>query len=237
MKLLYDDKLAPITSTLGFLEVSMKSLVSEYEDWLERIGKHPKRIHATGTLEEVLLRLLPLTIVHERELFVSTRSNWTAYFDNGWQGSAASERVGHLYRLLQCRGVRAVCVPHTMRGKDSEVKGRYGAVVLEVFSPNARNSLGYERVVCAANDGGPWVFETLGEPYHFEQTGNYKSLRKRDRFTPEMLKDYLLHLGIDAFNEDFYVATAEHPGLLFEVAQPETASFRRFTLEEARGNY
>jgi len=53
-------------------------------------------------------------------------------------------------------------------------------------------------------DGSNWSFDAFGEPFDFERTDRYQEIRKRDRFTPEMLDDYLRNFGIRAFDESFY---------------------------------
>lgn len=45
------------------------------------------------------------------------------------------------------------------------------------------------------NDGGPWRFITHGEPFSFE-IDRYSLPRKRDRFTGELLNEYLRALGV-----------------------------------------
>ena len=239
MRLLYEDKLAPMTSELGFLECDFETVVREYKEWGIEIKK-PRRIvrEVFGNLGDVLQSLLPLTCGEERRiLFIPTQSNWVAYFDNGHQGSEISARIGYLYKRLQCRGIRACCIPHTLHGKGREAKGRYGGTIFTVFSPHAEHQLGYERVLHVMNDGGPWDFENFGKPYDFEDVERYKARRIRDRFTPEMLRDYLLHFGIDAFNEDFYKTTPEHPAVLFEKLTPQYPQVKEYTLEEARADY
>jgi hypothetical protein len=109
--------------------------------------------------------------------------------------------------------------------------------MMDVFSPTAESRLGYERSIAAMNDGGPWVFEISGKPYDFEDVKQYNNHRVRDRFTPEMLRDYLLHFGIDAFNEDFYTTTADKPAILFEKLEPQADIVKEYTLEEARADY
>ncbi|MBN1205962.1 MAG: hypothetical protein JXB05_13680, partial [Myxococcaceae bacterium] len=119
---------------------------------------------------------------------------------------------------------------HTLRGN----QGRYGAVMLDVFGPEQPGKLNnYVRALEVANDGGRWVFEQEGEPFPFEQLEQYQARRVRDRFTFEMLKDYLRHLGLAPFEEDFYLP----PGTCAWLIQ-KTGTFapghREYTLEEAR---
>jgi hypothetical protein len=133
-------------------------------------------------------------------------------------------------RRLSIRGLRVVAVPHTLRGD----QGRYGAVMLDVFGPEQPGKIhNYVRALEVANDGGRWVFEQSGEPFPFEQVERYQERRVRDRFTFEMLKDYLRHLGLSPFEEDFYLPEGT-PAWMVEKTGTFTPKQRDYTLEEAR---
>ncbi|XXF78223.1 hypothetical protein P2318_00255 [Myxococcaceae bacterium GXIMD 01537] len=131
-------------------------------------------------------------------------------------------------QTLGCRGLRVVAVPHTLR-KD---KGRYGAVILDVFSP-LETGPEYLRALEAVNDGGRWVFECSGEPFPFEQLERYKARRVRDRFTFDMLKQYLHHLGLAPFDEHFYLPPGE-PAWLVEKTGPLYPNHQDFSLAQVR---
>lgn len=146
------------------------------------------RRELTSELPLKIETLLPLTSVEARRfLFVPTRSNWTAYFENGWRGNDASA-VSYLSRTMHWRAIRAVYIPHTMRKTPTGERGRYGSTMLEVYAASSGSSpLNVQRFISAANDGGPWRFDAGGEPMEFEQLDRYKATRIRDRFTPDML--------------------------------------------------
>jgi hypothetical protein len=207
MNLLFDDKYAPITKEIGFLECDIKSVCAAYQLWeTEILRQYKMRIeleNVEGNLESVLRNLLPLTTpIRTRLAFVPTQSAWTAYFDNGPRGTDATGVVKVLAEKLNCRGIRTVLVPNTMPSKPSkEARGRYGATMLEVYGPDRKPI----RIIYAANDGGRWVFGESGVPFPFEETARYAAKKIRDKFTGEMLDDYLKHLGIAAFDETFYV--------------------------------
>jgi hypothetical protein len=55
------------------------------------------------------------------------------------------------------------------------------------------------------SDQDKWEFDQSGIPLPFEEVEKYKEKLVRNRFTPEMLQRYLLHYGIDYFNDDFYM--------------------------------
>lgn len=48
----------------------------------------------------------------------------------------------------------------------------------------------------------------MGDPFPFEEVGQYQARRIKDRLTPEMVERYCSHFGIDLFNPDFYSGRA-----------------------------
>ena len=234
--LLLEDRWAPVTSTMGFLELGAEQAAQAFATWQRGLatshGFTIEVLPATGTLEQVLSRLLPLSGGEtQRRLFIPTRSAWTAYVSNQWTGTDAASPMSVMARRLSIRGLRVVAVPHTLR-KDGG--GRYGAVMLDVFGPEQLGKIhNYVRALGASNDGGRWVFDQEGEPFAFEQVEKYQERRVRDRFTFEMLKDYLRHLGLSPFDEDFYLPPGSCAWLIQKTG-PVTTVGREYTLEEAR---
>jgi hypothetical protein len=234
--LLLEDRWAPVTSTMGFLEWEAEPAAQAFATWYRGLltsqGSTIEVLPVSGTLEQVLSRLLPLSGGETlRRLFIPTRSAWTAYVENGWTGTDAASPMRVMAARLSIRSLRVVAVPHTLR-KDGG--GRYGAVMLDVFGPDQPGKiLNYLRSIYAANDGGRWVFGHSGEPFAFEQVEKYQERRVRDRFTFEMLKDYLRHLGLSPFEEDFYLP-AGSPAWLVQKTGPFTPGGKEYTLEEAR---
>ncbi len=66
--------------------------------------------------------------------------------------------------------------------------------------------MNYVRLIAAATDGYFWDLSTGGEVQPFEEPEHYAEGLVNKRFTPDMLAKYLLAHGIDAFNDNFYVA-------------------------------
>jgi hypothetical protein len=233
--LLLEDRWAPVTSEMGFLELGAEQAAQAFATW-EREVMTPRGITVevlpvSGTLEQVLSSLLPLTSgERRRRLFIPTRSAWTAYVADQWTGTDAASPMSVMARRLSIRCLRVVAVPHTLRGN----QGRYGAVMLDVFGPEQPGKLtNYVRALEVANDGGHWVFEQEGEPFPFEQLERYQVRRLRDRFTFEMLKDYLRHLGLAPFEEDFYLPLGSCAWLIQKTG-PFTTVGQEYTLEQAR---
>jgi hypothetical protein len=232
--LLLDDRWAPVTSEMGFLETDAQHAARALAAWqaglLAADGVTVETHPITGSLEQVLSTLLPLTSGETaRYLFLPTRSVWTGYVNSGWGGTDAASAMSVMARKLGCRGLRVVAVPHTLHKN----KGRYGAVMLEVYGPHQTHWLNYVRTIYASNDGGRWVFGQSGEPFPFEKLEQYQARRVRDRFTFDMLKDYLRHLGLSPFEEDFYLPQGT-PAWLVEKKGPLLMGRKQYTLAQAR---
>jgi hypothetical protein len=234
--LLLEDRWAPVTSTMGFLELGAEQAAQAFATWQRGLPTSRDStievIPVSGTLEQALSRLLPLTSGERqrRYLFIPTRSTWTAYVNSVWTGTDAASPMSVMARKLSIRGLRVVAVPHTLRGD----QGRYGAVMLDMYGPEQPGKISNTvRVVEAANDGGRWVFVQSGEPFPFEQVEQYQARRVRDRFTFEMLKDYLRHLGLAPFDEDFYMPPGSCAWLIQKTGPFDTVG-REYTLEEVR---
>lgn len=240
---LFDDRYAPITKEIEFLECDAKAAADAFQEWQEGIqskrGVSLRRRELTGSFPAKLERLLPLTNIESRRfLFLPTRSNWTAYFENGWRGNDASAVSYLCEHKLRCRAIRADYAAHTIRKTPEGQRGNYGVTILEVYAADSKGCsfLNFRRSIFAANDGGPWKFGANGEPpFDFEDLERYKAPRIRDRFTPEMLDDYLHHFGIRFFDPDFY--EAPQPAYLIAKEGPCAPGMKEYSLEEARADY
>lgn len=235
--LLLDDRWAPVTSEMGFLEADAEHAARAFASWQAglmaprgiTVEVHP----VSGLLEQVLSSLLPLTSPETlRDLFIPTRSSWTAYVENGWGGTDAASAMPYMARTLGCRALRVVAVPNTFQKN----KGRYGAVMLEVYGPHRTDWINTVRAVSALNDGGTWVFDQLGQPFPFEKVEQYQARRVKDRFTFDMLKEYLGHLGLSPFEADFYLPEGA-PAWLVEKTGPAIPSHEEYTLAQARVHF
>lgn len=96
---------------------------------------------------------------------------------------------------------------------------------------NGASAHGYLRSIAAANDGGRWVFETSGDPFPFEELGRYKARRKRDRFPPQLLWQYLQEMGVPRLSDDDLLFRAVGKGGI--LARPEIKGARHLSLREA----
>jgi hypothetical protein len=239
---LLDDLYAPITSQIGFLECDAKIAADAFQTWQLPIqaarGVGLATCEVTGDFPAKIARLLPLTSVEARRfVFLPTTSNWTAYFDNGWRGTDAFSTVSYLATTIGCRGIRAVSVPDTMTSSAKGDEGRFGATILEIYSADSSDCsfLNIRRSVAAINDGGRWRFDANGAVVDFEQLAHYEARRIRDRFTPEMLDDYLRAVGIHFFLREFYEPAS--PAYLISKTGPSAPGLKEYSLGEARGSF
>ena len=218
MKYLLDNKLAPLTFSWGFLEAPVEAVNNSYLSWQKKI-LHSVKVEAINlSLADALRGLEPLDTGSQRVLFLSTKGNWTACFDNGAKGGNASTFVGELAERLKCRGVTCGAVPNTLTKSDRGKLGTWGAVKFTLFAPEPRQRLNIDRSVSVINDVRGWKFDTLGTVQPFEQVDRYAAKRIAERFTPEMLEEYCRALGIELFDENFYggpgVLTYSYPWFL-----------------------
>jgi hypothetical protein len=109
------------------------------------------------------------------------------------------------------------------------------AVIWEVFAPShlgGEPPLGYRRSIAAVKDGRRWVFEQSGVPFPFERVEQYAMPRKRDRFTADLLIQYLSHFGLAPLSDSFYSLTASEPATILERSQRWATVPPEFTLPE-----
>jgi hypothetical protein len=230
MKQLLDGKFAPLTHAWGFLEAPLQLVGDALCKWTRSNVSKVTYESFEGSLIEALLRLEPLTMPPRRKLLMQTASDWTAYFDNGSNGGDPASAVGYMAEYLKCRGLAVACVPQTLMSERKDAKGTYGAVQFQLFAPEPREFLNYERSISVANDGGRWVFNATGAVQPYEKPANYEARGIRNRFTPEILEEYCAALGIRLFAVDFYGRDA----MLIKVHDPLPPHHPVLTLTEAR---
>lgn len=233
MNELLGGKFAPITNTIGFIQCECTRISQDFFDWQQGIqakrGVSLIKTEIHGGLESAIQKLLPLTSVERRRyLFLPTRSQWTAFLDNGHQGTDVFAPLSYLAKILSCEAVRATYAREVL-GK------RYPAVILEMYGPNRSVFLNYVRSIGVGYDGKKWTFVSSGEVQPFELVDQYTNRSVKDRFTPEMLDRYLKVLGIDAFDPAFYRPN-DQPALLIEKTGPISPAAREFQLADLQAS-
>jgi hypothetical protein len=232
MKTLFDGKYAPITDTVGFIRCSPARSADFFVEWQRSIQeKRGVSVDATSIkvdLEENMRRLLPLTSVERRRyMFIPTRSEWTAFLDNGHQGADVFSPLSYMAEKLSCEAVRATYDPGT-RGRSNL------AVIWELYGPHVVDFSNTVRAVFVADDGNGLIFSENGQSQSYEDVEKYSIRQKRDRFTPQMLDQYLRALGIEAFDENFY-QPEDQAAILVEKLGPIAPASREFQLADLQG--
>lgn len=234
MTVLLDGRLEPITSEFGFLEASSDEvgrwwLQHEASIQEKRAGTVDSR-QVSGDLAALLSELLPLTSVERRRvLIVPTLSDWTAVFDNGWQGGDAAGLSLPAMELRR-RAVRVVCVADV---KTQAGYRRYGGRIFELYGPERTGFMNYVRTMSVTNDGGRWRMDQSGAALPGEDPSWLHARQVKDRFREEHLGSLLMTLGIDAFNPSFY----RSEGLLIERHGPTAAGCCEYQLSEIQAKW
>jgi len=240
MDLLLDDRLAPVTSSMGFIEGEFSKVAEKFIEWREEIRKidrYTKNIRAhtvTGSLEQIIQSLLPLKMIQSnRYLFIPTLGGWTTFFDNGYRGTDPTA-IGRLPELLCSRSVWIVAIPHTLQPTGTPWQGRPGALIMEVYGHEQMEWLNLIRKIRLVNNAGRWEFELAGETLPFEEIERYNAKREQDRFDFEMMKRYLRVFGLSPFDEDFYLPLHSRNAILVEISTVRPERNKDVTLEESR---
>jgi hypothetical protein len=204
MKTLLSERFAPITSSIGFLRLSLDEAADALVQWRRSLVNGRVSAEEAGPFPNCLSLLEPLIGgARPRELLVEAHSGWTAYFDCLLRGTDAVSTVGYLARTLRCQGLAVRAVPHTAASPE-QTHGRFGSVQFEMFGPLRTDFLNYVRTIEMTFDGSRWVFGADGTEQWFEETDAYKARRVRDRFTSEMLESYCKALDLDVFDPGSY---------------------------------
>jgi hypothetical protein len=238
-ELLFQDRFAPITSSMGFFEGDLQFIAQGYKNArIEGAKQSPLREKirersVKGNLQKCLESLLPLKqLMTTKSVFVPTRSRWTAYFTN-FRTGADPAYISYLPVLLKTRSIWVVAEPH-----DVPVKGRpatrQGCLIFELSGHEEKDWSNLIRKIWLYSDMGKWHFELLGTPLPFENMERYDEKKKTDRFDLSLLNLYLREFGIDAFNEDFYLPSPNQKAILIEEIDRHGIKNEDLTLDKAR---
>ena len=215
----------PVTRDYGLILAPLREVVRDFLEWQASLGLEYASREITENLATALEALTPLSAGMRRRLFLTTASEWVASFQSGINGSDPFPATSYLSAQMGVVGMRVCSAPD---------ESMWPATIWEVYAPESlggRPPLHYRRSICSMNDGGRWIFEQSGDPYDFENLDAYERPRKRDRFTHELLVEYLRHLNVDPFMDDFFVVSEETPAVLLE-RSPHANEPPEFALEE-----
>ena len=114
MRTLLSEQYAPITSSIGFLRLELDKAVAALVGWRTALGRDPREEERPEGFPACLHALEPLVGGgHPRELFVATNGPWTAYFDNGLDGTDAVPPMSVLASAVGCDGLAVRSTPHS----------------------------------------------------------------------------------------------------------------------------
>ena len=190
------NRFVPTTFHIGFLECHLEIARQADQKWRESLGGYSFR-DLSGNLDSLLTALDPLSGPLTRCIWIATRVQWTAYFDNFINGSDPYGPISVLSERIGCRGLVVSWHPN-IPGKS------YGQTRFDLYGQEPTDFQNCTRIVAATNDGGRWSWDTSGEPLSFESTAAYENRRITDRLTPTMVGDYARAFGVDAFDDAYY---------------------------------
>jgi hypothetical protein len=203
------NKWRPVTHDYGLIKAPLKDVVEALREWHSLPDCQETKYEAskiTNSLDAAFTSLLPLAHSKMRRLFVTTKSEWVACFQNGTDGSDPQPAMCFMAKKFGWLAMRVCSTPPD---------AMWPAAIWEVYAPTSMGGgkYGSRRSVYASNDGGRWVFGANGEPFPFENTAAYQNKRIRDRFNREMLDSYLKEFGIRAFDDDFFEVSPLKPAI------------------------
>lgn len=231
MRTLTQDRFAPITSSVGFLQARLPEVQEHLLKWRRSLYSQVTVSGMNVPFPDSLMALEPLVGgARPRELLVELHGGeWTAYFDSSLRGTDATSAIGVLAEDLGCQGLAVTTIAHTT-GLPTVKSGRSGAVQFTLFGPLRTDFLNYVRSVSVTYTGSKWEFHASGLEQIFEETATYLTRRVRDRFTTAMLERYCQALGVGVFDESAYTSRS----VLIESDVPLPANARIMSLQDAQ---
>ena len=220
---LFNNRLAPLTYSIGFLNAPITDVASALTRFISEVGRARKVRKLSGSLENNLLRLQPLTGGNHPSLLLSstTAPGWTAVFDADAHGQGVAQDVSMLAEELKVRGYYvASALPSSITPRS------LGGRQFRVLGPETM--LGTVRSIdLIENDPDRWHFAVGGEVQTYENLDAYANERYEQRFTEEMLLEYTAAVGLRPWDENFYTS----PSYLITNTEPPVLSY---TLDQAR---
>lgn len=208
---LLGDDYFPITSTIGFWKTKDWNLAAEKLRKIQnRFNAKTSSTPVSGDLETALQSILPMYAYATKFLVVPTTGDWTALFTNTYVARETIEEVDRVaYEALKCTGVTICGIPDTRLGDPRDSKGRQYHTSINITDPKLGQPPCYELRRVVACDSSlfvvNWFFKEEGTVQPFEKPEHYTAKKKKDRFTPELLNEYLRAMDIRAFDDDFYM--------------------------------
>ena len=238
--LLYSNKLAPITTSIGFIQADIQSVVDKFHVWIQDINSRLDRqlgiddSEITGDLETVLRNLLPLQRSNsDKFVLIPTSSSWTAILDNGFRGTDPLT-IGYMAEKLNCLACWFVARPHIVKSIGTSREGRQGALIFELYGPQHTEWLNLLRQVRLEYILGKWEFSEFGKPLPFEDTEEYQVQKVSDKFSINSLSHCLRELDITSFSPEFYLPPESNTASLIQIQGGEIIPGTSLSLQQAR---
>ena len=180
------------TSTVGFFHTDIDS----FANWVaERFGDGWSETEVgTGSVSSLIHESIGVEPTSMRsKVLVVAAQDWSVMFTDGPLGTDTGLVPQRAAQHLGVTGIRAT---------SSEPGPKtFSASILEIYDPNVETPH-LLRALAAAHNGYTWSFDDYGEPFDFENTDAYQQRRIRDRFTRDMLLQYLRELGVPEIDLD-----------------------------------
>ncbi len=219
------DKWSPVTTDFLIVNAPIDLAVAAYGNWMKRLGFAFTKTIVDDGLDRAFASMAPLSNSKQRKLFVHAGRDWTAFFQNGVQGSDPAAHGHQLAKELDAIGMRVCITPPAYQ---------WQAVIWEVYAPQrlGGDEFGYRRSLAVANDGGKWTFINEGVPFPFERQDRYIASRKRDRLDRQLLEAYLREYAINPFEPGNLIASSEAPAVRLDV-EARGCPMKEYTYSEA----
>jgi len=219
---LFNDELHPISSTIAFIENDINTITSELIAWQNPlINKFNNTLQSkviNEDLKKTMLSLCPLTTIEKRRyLLIPTKSKWTAFFDNGHMGTdrTAPEVLGEKLNS------KVIYISFDTI-EEENVFDYYDLI---------DGDYGLKRAISVTKES-KWEFNQYGNALSFEDIEKYKLRTIKERFTIDMLNNYLKEFSIDIFNEDFY--NTLDGSMLINKIGPKFKDTRELSLQDTK---
>jgi hypothetical protein len=208
------ERYAPVTTGMAFVHQPIAKFWEKFQIRLEdlrKIWESPVGDYqvekVNGGLVDFLEKIGPIKVPISKYGIISAGPEWTAWFD----ASPCPDRGQATYNaMIQEREVVvSVQSPHDPNGHPGSIGSTQFAHI-----DYQRSDRRVRQVI--AHFESRWEFQTIGEPFLFEDLEAYKRKKIRDRLTPEMVAEYCRHFGLHIFDPNFYTG----PGYIVTPYQP-----------------
>jgi len=195
---------------VGAIKAPLEDVVKAFIDWKEpqviKSGNSLKNARVKGSLEDVFIALQPLDYPL-KEVFIPAQNGYTFFTDN--RPTAESGRIRIISKSLNLP-VYQIWAHYKVEGK--QVNGWGGGMFDYTLADGSYRAINLMKDIS-------WKFYEVGEPLPFEEFERYNEKLARNRFTPDMLERYCQQVGIDFFNEDFYMPSGSE-AIIIETVRP-----------------